>query len=176
MANYKIQEADLQKILTNLLEKNIVEGIMVQKKGDHGIFPALITDPDLLDGIVPSAPLFSFNRASTLQNNGCKKIAVVVNPCEARAINFEQEDEIIEAEVGSIIVATGYDSFDPSVIPQYGYGRYDNVFTALQFERMCNASGPTDGEIKLKDGQIKKHNLALKKDKRTNRFYFDGGI
>ena len=72
--------------------------------------------------------------------------------CEAKAIDFEQKDKEVEVDVGGIIVATGYQAFDPSVITQYGYGQYDNVLTALQFERMCNASGPTDGKIVLKDG------------------------
>ena len=82
----------------------------------------------------------------------CSECLECVKACEPQAINHEMEDEIIEVEVGSIIMATGYDTFDPSVISQYGYGRYDNVVTALQFERMCNASGPTGGEIMLKDG------------------------
>ncbi len=73
--------------------------------------------------------------------------------CEAKAIDFKQQDEIIEIEVGSIILATGYDPFDPSVMPRYGYGRYDNVLTSLQFERMTCAAGPTGGKIVLKDGK-----------------------
>jgi heterodisulfide reductase subunit A len=73
--------------------------------------------------------------------------------CEIGAIDFEQVDEIVELEVGSIIIATGYDAFDPSVISQYGYGKYDNVVTALQFERMCSAAGPTAGKILMKDGR-----------------------
>ena len=72
--------------------------------------------------------------------------------CEPEAIDFEQEDEIIEAEVGNIIIATGFGTFKPSGIYQYGYGQFDNVITALEFERLVNASGPTDGEIVLKDG------------------------
>ncbi|MFC1917587.1 4Fe-4S binding protein [Chloroflexota bacterium] len=73
--------------------------------------------------------------------------------CDANAIDFEQQDEIVELEVGAIILATGYDAFDPSVMKQYGYGKYDNVLTGLQFERMTCAAGPTSGKILLKDGQ-----------------------
>jgi len=80
--------------------------------------------------------------------------------CDLKAIDFEQPDKEVEVEVGAIIVATGYDAFDPSAITNYGYGRYDNVFTALQFERMCNASGPTGGKIVLKDGSEPK-NIAI---------------
>jgi heterodisulfide reductase subunit A len=73
--------------------------------------------------------------------------------CDAGAIDFEQEDEIIELEVGSIILTTGYDLFDSGRIPQYGYGRYDNVLTGLEFERITCAGGPTGGKIFLKDGR-----------------------
>ncbi len=72
--------------------------------------------------------------------------------CDPKAIDFEQRDKEVEVEIGSVIVATGYDAFDPSAITSYGYGCYDNVITALQFERMCNASGPTAGKIQLRDG------------------------
>jgi len=82
----------------------------------------------------------------------CCECLECIKACEALAISHDMTEEIVEVDVGNIIVATGYDAFDPSVIPQYGYGRYDNVVTALQFERMCNASGPTDGKILLKDG------------------------
>jgi heterodisulfide reductase subunit A len=54
-------------------------------------------------------------------------------------------------EVGNIIVATGFDLFDVSKIPQYGYGRLANVFTSLEFERMVNASGPTGGKVVMRD-------------------------
>ena len=77
----------------------------------------------------------------------CKKV------CQANAIDFSQTDESVEVEIGTIILATGYDEFDPSVISQYGYKKYDNVLTGLEFERMTCASGPTGGKIVLKDGR-----------------------
>ncbi len=73
--------------------------------------------------------------------------------CEAKAIDFQQQALDIELQVGSIIVATGYDVFDPTVISQYGYGRLPNVFTSLEFERLCCPSGPTGGKLKLSDGR-----------------------
>lgn len=72
--------------------------------------------------------------------------------CPTGAINWEDKEEIVEIEVGNIIVATGYAPFDPTPLKQYGYGRLDNVITALEFERMINASGPTGGKIVLKNG------------------------
>jgi heterodisulfide reductase subunit A len=72
--------------------------------------------------------------------------------CEAGAIDFEQVDQFLEVEVGNIIIATGYDSFDPTPVKQYGYELLPNVITGLEFERIINASGPTGGEVLLKDG------------------------
>jgi len=89
-----------------------------------------------------------------LSKGKCKKSCV--EACEAGAIDFEQKEEIIEREVGSIILATGYDLYDPNLLPQYGYGVCENVITNLQFERLASPSGPTRGEILLKDGAIPK--------------------
>ncbi|MFC1938574.1 4Fe-4S binding protein [Chloroflexota bacterium] len=73
--------------------------------------------------------------------------------CEAGAVDFSQDDQIIEVEVGSIIMATGYDVFDAGLIPQYGYGEYDNILTGLEFERMTSAGGPSGGRVLLKNGK-----------------------
>ncbi len=78
----------------------------------------------------------------------CKKA------CKREAINYEMKDQILELEVGSIIVATGFDVWNPTASTEYGYGRYPNVFTAMEYERMINAAGPTHGHIKRRsDGQ-----------------------
>lgn len=82
----------------------------------------------------------------------CSECRECVKACEPKAINFEQEDKFVEVEVGSIIVATGFDVFDPTPISQYGYKRLDNVITGLEFERLVNSDGPTSGNIVLKDG------------------------
>ncbi len=73
--------------------------------------------------------------------------------CAPKAINFDQKDEVIELEVGAIVVATGYDLFDPSQISRYGYGEYENVYTSLETERMISSTGPTQGHIQLRDGR-----------------------
>jgi len=72
--------------------------------------------------------------------------------CEPKAIDFEQTEKIVELDIGCIILTTGFDNMEPSAMLQFGYGKYDNVITGLQFERMSNASGPTGGRIVLKDG------------------------
>ena len=72
--------------------------------------------------------------------------------CPTGAIDFTQEDEYITVQVGNCILATGYDLFDPRRVTNYGYGRLANVFTSLEFERLSNAAGPTNGNIVLRDG------------------------
>jgi heterodisulfide reductase subunit A len=69
--------------------------------------------------------------------------------CLAGAINYDQEDEILELDVGAIVLATGYDQFNARIKPELGYGKYPNVITGLEFERLSSASGPTRGVISL---------------------------
>ncbi len=92
-------------------------------------------------------------RCLASQIEGCIECGECKEACEADAIDFSQTDQVVEVEAGTIIVATGYDLFDPSVIPQYGYKKYDNVLTGLEFERLTCAAGPTEGKILLKDGR-----------------------
>jgi len=89
-----------------------------------------------------------------LSKGKCKKTCV--EACRAGAIDFDQKEEVIEKEVGSVIIATGYDLFDPHLLPQYGYEVYDNILTGLQFERLSSPSGPNRGEILLRDGTVPK--------------------
>jgi len=90
----------------------------------------------------------------TLARDKCMRCGLCEVVCEAGAINFEEKDEEIELEVGAIVVATGYDLFNPVVEPNYGY-EYDEVITGLEFERLCNASGPTGGKIEIKGKEPK---------------------
>lgn len=83
----------------------------------------------------------------------CSECMECVKACERNAVVHDQKEEIIEVDVGNIILATGFRQFDPSVITNYGYGRLDNVVTSMEFERMVNAIGPTGGKIVLKNGR-----------------------
>ncbi len=103
---------------------------------------------------VPLKAIVDKENCLLLSKGKCKKTCV--EACKAEAIVFEQKEEVIEREVGSIILATGYDPFDPHLLPQYGYGVYDNILTGLQFERLSSPSGPNRGEILLKDGTVPK--------------------
>ncbi|MBE9508870.1 MAG: 4Fe-4S binding protein [Chloroflexi bacterium] len=72
--------------------------------------------------------------------------------CEADAIDFDQQDEIIELDVGAIIIATGFEMWDPTQLSQYSYGKSPNIITGMEFERLSNSGGITGGEILLADG------------------------
>ncbi len=80
-----------------------------------------------------------------LSRGKCKKACV--EACKPGAISFEQKEEILGINVGAIIVATGFDLFDPRLKPEFGYKLYPNVIHGLELERLCSASGPTKGEI-----------------------------
>jgi heterodisulfide reductase subunit A len=70
-----------------------------------------------------------------------------VNFCDAGAIDYEQKDEIQELDVGAVILAPGFELFDPELVQEYGYGRYPNVISSLEFERILSASGPFEGKL-----------------------------
>ncbi|MFH1676054.1 MAG: FAD-dependent oxidoreductase [bacterium] len=94
--------------------------------------------------------------------------------CEAKAIHYDMKDEIRKVEVGAIVLATGFKVFDAHRLARYGYGKYDQVFTSLDVERMVNASGPTGGKVVLKDGTVPKSvgiiHCVGSRDKHTNRY------
>jgi heterodisulfide reductase subunit A-like polyferredoxin len=89
-----------------------------------------------------------------LNCGGCVECLECVRTCEAEAIRHDMKEEILELNVGSIILSPGYDKFNPELKSQYGYGRYKNVLTSLEFERMLSASGPYQGHVvRLSDGR-----------------------
>ncbi len=83
----------------------------------------------------------------TIDKDSCVGCGMCESVCDAEAIDFAQKDEILELEVGTIIIATGYKTFDAERKGEYGYGIYDNVITGMEFERLINASGPTGGKL-----------------------------
>ena len=98
---------------------------------------------------VPNAPVIDTESCIHAKTGNCK---VCDKFCEPGAINHDMEDQSEEIEVGSIILATGFEPFDCSPLLQYGYGRMPNVITGMEFEKMSNAGGPTGGKILLEDG------------------------
>jgi heterodisulfide reductase subunit A len=82
----------------------------------------------------------------------CSECHRCVWGCEREAIDHAMEERLEEIEVGAIILTTGFELYDARNVPQYGYGQFESVYTALEVERLVNASGPTDGEVLLRDG------------------------
>ncbi len=70
-----------------------------------------------------------------------------IEACQKQCIDFDMQDEVIELPVGAIIVAVGMETFDPVALTEYGYTRYENVITGLEFERLACASGPSGGHL-----------------------------
>ena len=93
---------------------------------------------------VPAAYLIDTENCLGLSPLACGKCTTT---CEKEAINYEDTEKIYNFKVGSIIVATGFQIFDASQIPEYGWGKYPNVVTTFEFERLINAAGPTAGEL-----------------------------
>ncbi|MHC4158446.1 MAG: FAD-dependent oxidoreductase, partial [Planctomycetota bacterium] len=99
---------------------------------------------------------------ATIDKENCRyyktgKCKVCQKFCQAGAIVFDQEDEIITEKVGAVVIATGYELLSKDVYGEYGYGKYPDVIDGLQLERMLSASGPTTGEVQRpSDGQVPK--------------------
>ena len=135
--------------------------------------PVYISFPQATPQVVLIDPEVCLNFRHGVLTDKCKKTCV--EACgDRKAIDFTQKVETREIKVGTIIVATGFKPFDVKRIPQYGYGSYPNVYTALEVERLVNASGPTSGDVILRDGR---HPQAIaiihcvgSRDKKTNRW------
>lgn len=93
---------------------------------------------------VPSAYLINLADCLGMNPIACGKCA---EKCQKKCIDFDMRDEIIEFDVGAIIVATGMEPYDPTEMDEYGYTRFENVITSMEFERLICASGPTEGHL-----------------------------
>ncbi len=109
---------------------------------------------------VPNAYLVDAASCTWVLSDG-KKCGACVKKCSKEAIHLDARDEVVELEVGNVVVATGYEAFDARRIERYGYGTHPNVLTALEFERLTNASGPTGGKIVTK---VRRYDKRSKKD------------
>jgi len=99
---------------------------------------------------IPNAPRIHTEHCIHFKTDGCMICSKV---CPKDCINYEDKDEYEEIEASAIIVATGFKDFDPTPMKQYGYGKYPNVLSALEFEQMNNAASPTGGQIVLENGK-----------------------
>ncbi len=76
-----------------------------------------------------------------------KKCTICQSVCKNDAIDFNQRAEKVEVNVGAVILSPGFEPFDPGLLGEYGYGKFDNVVTSLDYERLLCATGPYEGEI-----------------------------
>ncbi len=103
---------------------------------------------------VPSAYLIDHDHCLGDVPIACGKCRDV---CDKKCIDFDQQDQLLDLNVGAIIVATGLDVYDPTPLDEYGYTRYENVVTSLEFERLIDAGGPTGGHfVRPSDRRIPK--------------------
>jgi heterodisulfide reductase subunit A len=121
---------------------------------------------------VPKYPVIDRENCTFFLKGTCKACEKF---CPTGAIDFEQKEEIITIQVGNIILATGFDLFDARRIPQFGLGRLPNVFSSLEFERLCNAAGPTNGRVVLRDGVTTPRSVGIvhcvgSRDKHYNNY------
>lgn len=106
---------------------------------------------------VPRVPIIDTQNCAYFLRGKCRACEKF---CQREAIDFEQTDQLIDVEVGTIILATGFQDFNPQSTPQYGYSALENVLTGMEFERMINTGGPTNGQVRLKDGR-KPESIAI---------------
>jgi len=122
---------------------------------------------------VPLVACIDYEYCLYFQKGVCK---VCEKFCPAGAIDYEQQPMEIELDVGSIILAPGFERFDPSVITEYGYGRYPNVVTSVEFERILSATGPYRGTVlRPSDSELPKKVAFIQcvgsRDERVNNPY-----
>jgi heterodisulfide reductase subunit A len=93
---------------------------------------------------VPAVATIDRERCLYLTRGRC---GICQKLCQRGAIDYTQQDREMTLNVGAVVVATGFDPFDPSVVAHYGYGKYKNVITSMEYERLISASGPTGGHL-----------------------------
>ncbi len=104
-------------------------------------------------GALPNVPMIDIENCLRFKG---KKCTACQEACMFEAIDYNQKDEKLELKVGAIIVSTGYSLYDAKKLSNYSYGKIDDVYTALEFERLYASNGPTEGKIILKNGKTPK--------------------
>jgi heterodisulfide reductase subunit A len=124
---------------------------------------------------VPSQFVIDIEQCRGVNPILCGKCREVCREKGSDYIHFDDKDRLEEIKIGTIIVATGFKPFDASKIPEYGWGRYKNVLNSLEFERLFNAAGPTEGMlVRPSDMKLPKNVAFLQcvgsRDKRFNTY------
>jgi heterodisulfide reductase subunit A len=116
---------------------------------------------------------------ATIDKNKCIGCGICESVCKPNAIRYSEEDVQVELDVGSVILSPGFEAFDPTVLSEFGYGRYPNVVTSMEFERILSATGPYRGTVlKPSDGDMPKRVAFLQcigsRDERVGNPYCSG--
>ncbi len=93
---------------------------------------------------IPNVPVIDRENCIKFQTGKC---GVCEKICPSKAVHYDQEDTILEESYGAIVVATGFDTVSPEPYGEFRYDEYPDVITSLEFERLCNAAGPTGGHL-----------------------------
>ena len=101
-------------------------------------------------GALPNVPMIDTDNCLRFKG---KKCTACQEACMFEAIDYNQKDEKIDLKVGAILVATGYNLFDIKKLSNYSYGKIDDIYTSMEFERLYASNGPTEGDIVLKNGK-----------------------
>lgn len=122
-------------------------------------------------GNLPNAAVIDKQHCLRFQGKACDACQ---NACPFGAINYDDTDQVKEFKAGAVVVAVGFDEFNPKRAAQYGYGKIKNVYTGMEFERLLSPTGPSKGKILLEGGRPAKK-IALihcvgSRDKRYNEY------
>jgi heterodisulfide reductase subunit A len=120
-------------------------------------------------GALPNVAVIDKEHCLRWQGQAC---SACKEACPFGSIIYEETDQTRQLRVGGVVLAPGFDLFNPGEAPQYGYGKIDSVYTSLEFERLVNSTGPTEGKILLRNGRVPE-NIALVHcvGSRTSRFH-----
>ena len=94
---------------------------------------------------IPAVPYIDPTKCVFLTGGAC---FICTMACQKKAIDFSQKEELLELNVGAVILALGFEAFDPQMKPTYGYGRFPDVVTSMEFERILCATGPFQGHVR----------------------------
>jgi heterodisulfide reductase subunit A len=144
--------------------------ITIPYEESYGVVKAIHFD---FDQAIPAVPRIDADACLMLTKGKCGNCAKF---CEKGAIDFEQKETEAELTVGSVVIATGSEPYQPFDRPEYGYGRYKNVITAMELERLLSASGPTGGTVlrasdKKEPKKIAFINCVGSRDHKTGKGY-----
>jgi heterodisulfide reductase subunit A len=107
---------------------------------------------------VPAIAVIDAAQCLYLQKGKCR---ICEKMCGTHAIDFNQKEEVVEIEVGSVILASGTAEFDAKLKGEYGYGVFPNVLTSIEYERILSASGPTGGHITRPSDHAEPKKIAI---------------